>query len=553
MTIIPQEVADKIGGNYAEFAETIFLSRIKAIGVGATLLVGEHAGAVRNFPKAFDKIAYCWLYRTQILKDEAAHLAAGKSIKGSVIQLGNSGLITYDDLKVIVDGNMVIINACVYTMSWHTLFGGNSWLTIFNKDKPTQVICANYMEGQGKIGMAEKVNCFLGVPLMLRAHTDFDVWLDAATMDRSVEDVLKTKPVEFQKSYKRARSWLEVFDKGGIVLATYRMILGGNEQFDQFNTLVLAYPDDAALVDDLAGKFPEDVVKDGKSHQFSSTEPGGMMVDGFRFNPIAYLMPGVPMELLGPLTNTGLSEKQLSIARTKTQHALGLFFTSEENRQAFREALITITKELQADAIAREPALAKLSPRELLEYIKKDTLYIMHARSAVRKLVLDSPGFKSQITTELRSDPSFQDVNVYDLDLVLASLDNVEVHDRIFAEEGVADAYVKGELVSSGVSLMTSAECVAMVSQCKADLESQTKLVEGAKKARDVIDPSKEKDVEEAQRRVDELQEKVETLKKNQESYESIENERADAQGAKEKKREKEKSKEKELARLAKP
>lgn len=550
MTEIPKEVADKIGGDYAKYGEAIFLSRIKAIGVGATVLTGKHADTVRKLPYASDKIAYCWLFRTQILEDEQAWLKEGKSIKGCVVQLGNSGLIAYDDCKVIQHGDMIIIEACAYTMSWHTLYGGNSWITIFDKNNPYRVTTVNFMEGQGKIRLGEKVNCMIGEPLMLRTQIDFPVWLEAIVLGKQASDVVKTKSQEFQDGYNNARKWFAVLDLGGIGMAGYRAWKGGNAIYDHYNSIEVEAKDDVDLQEKLKGKSPEDVAKDAAGKGFSKAEPG-MFIGGVLVTPNAYVLGRVSPDIYGPLTNGGLNEAQTLLARTKTQHALGLFFTMEANRTALREALVKIAKDMEADYLAKDPSLAKLSPRQLFDMIRADIVYDIKGRAAIQQLVIDSASFGQQITAELQNDQSFKDVNVYDLDMTISSVNNVEVQDRIFEADGVADTYVRNELVSSTVSRLTSADCVQMINECKAKVDAETKALVDAKAKRDAVDPTKKDEVDEAQRKVDEFERKVEDLKKDQKSYEDAEAERKDVEGVKKIKKDRERDKEKDMEKLA--
>ncbi|KAK4108301.1 hypothetical protein N656DRAFT_435469 [Canariomyces notabilis] len=225
-----------------------FLQGSRQSPFGATLLVGEHAKAVKGFTHPAERTRYVWKNNAQIRQDEADYLAKGGDLKGCYVSLGKSGIVALDSCKVTEYGDLVVITVLAMTTSWHALDGVNTWGIVIHKKKPTEILLLNHMEGAGTLRLSDQANCWGGEALMMRAFTDFPLHLEAIQSGKTVDEVVKTRSADFQTKWRRSLTFFTLFDVAGMFLATARAATGGNMEYDKYDTRDLVYENDSRHV-----------------------------------------------------------------------------------------------------------------------------------------------------------------------------------------------------------------------------------------------------------------------------------------------------------------
>jgi hypothetical protein len=76
--------------------------------------------------------------------------------------------------------------------------------------------------------------------------------------------------------------------------------------------------------------------------------------------------------------------------------------------------------------------------------------------------------------------------------------------------DGVADSYVRNDLMSSTASCLTLSDCVKIIDEYKIKVDAEAQDLNESKMRRDPADPFKKDEVDEALGKVDELERKVE-------------------------------------------
>lgn len=509
---------------------TILWVRLMSIPIGARLLTGKHAKAMKEFDTAADRYAYVKLYSEEILKDEQEFLSKpNRDFNGTYVQLGNSGIIGFDNLHITRRGKWVIISGAAYTTSYHALDGVNTWAVAINVDDPSVMVLFNHLEGVAALRLSDQVNCVGGEHLMGRTMADFALHFEAMQTGKTVEQVLATKPTDFQKSYRQAKTMWRIFDAGGVLLAGARALLGSNMAYEKLDTRVLTYPDFDAAARDLKGKTIEDLVDaTGAGVVRSTTDAPGLSIGDVAVDGGASVCAGSAADRLAAKllvgSPGGFTAQQVQLARAAYARRLGTVMAASDVRGAFRAAVRKLVRD-GADELAKLlPPTADgqpRSPHELVALLRRDVTFALRVRQVVADTLV-AP-FADQLGSELAA--AVPEARPADLAALHEHVGQLDVHDRLLADGGVVHAYVEFELVAKASEALTLAECNALVAGLQTHIDGEAKVLRQERVARDGIDRAKAERLEEwveKDRRVKELETKVEEMTKRQESFRDV-------------------------------
>jgi hypothetical protein len=480
---VSEDVARKI-----KYDQSLVLARLKAIPVGATFLVGEHAKAVKGFTHPAERTRYVWKNNAQIRQDEADYLAKGGDLKGCYVSLGKSGIVALDSCKVTEYGDLVVITVLAMTISRHALDGVNTWGIVIHKKKPTEILLFNHMEGAGTLRLSDQANCWGGEVLMMRAFTDFPLHLEAIQSGKTVDEVVKTRSADFQTKWRESLTFFTLFDVAGMFLATARAATGGNMEYDKYDTRDLVYENDAAMLRDIGDNTVDQLVHaDGPGIKRTNLPPG-FILGGVRLDPVLAITPGNSVEVSAMMVAGDFKTEQVDMVRKYVPNKLGLLMAAEDVKADFRKAMADLIKD-KADAVVKslQPGVAPPSPHDLMAMIRRDLDFITQARKIVHDHLVAR--FMDQLEAEMTEMLGRR--HQADVLALYSSACTLEVHDRLMADDGVVHTYMKAELVGQAARHLSVGQCLELIAQMETQRKKISDAVETGRKARDRLDPKK--------------------------------------------------------------